>query len=293
MKKFLLTTSMALFLFAFVLPAYAAQKISIILDGVPLTTDVAPVVVKGRTLVPARVIAESLGATVDWKDNSIIISAAAGEVITLPMGSKTATSVYPGEEGGIGEYTLEAPAQTIKGRAMVPLRNMGWFMGAKIDYVDGKVIITTVPYRINNKPAAMTYESYMTMGSWISQLKGNMNIGQIHYWLTEGRGAEVSAPEAYGRQVNLDAANYYYLDGHYRFYTEGIDITKPGQENIDLYTHMSYDQNPIPEGYSKVLLHDVDNDKWYLFDEDIYEKINNFKMNLGDDMWEVLSNTVV
>lgn len=300
MKKFLLAAGTVFLAFAIAVPAFAASKISITLDGVPLTTDVAPVVIKGRTFVPARVIAQNLGASVDWKDNSVIISAATGEVITLPMGSKMATSSYSDgvDEAGkpytaVGTYTMDVPARTVNGRAMVPLRDMGLLMGANIDYIKGKVIITTVPYQINDKPAELTYEWYMTMGSSINQIKGNMNIGQIHYWLTEGRGKEVAAPAYYGWNVNLDPPNYYYLDGHYRFYTEGIDITKPGQENIDLYMHTSYDRNPIPEGYSQYLLHDIDADKWYLFDDAIYEKISNFKQNLGDDMWENLSNTIV
>ncbi|MCI8336127.1 MAG: copper amine oxidase N-terminal domain-containing protein [Peptococcaceae bacterium] len=299
-KKFLIAVSVAFSVAAFALPCYAAQKIAITLDGVPLSTETAPVIIKGRTYVPARVIAENLGASVDWQNNSVIISAATGEVITLPMGSKTATSSYPDgvDETGetytaVGTYTLDVPARTVNGRAMVPLRDMGLLMGANVDYVKGTVIITTVPYHINDKPAELTYEWHMTAGSSINQMKGNMNIGQMHYWLTEGKGVEVAAPVSYGCNVNLDPPNYYYLDKHYRFYTDGIDITKPGQENMDVYTHTSYDGNPIPEGYSQFLLHDVDQDKWYQFDAEIHEKIDNFLLNLGDDMWENLSNTIL
>ncbi len=300
MKRFFLTLGMALMIVSFAIPAYAAQKIAITLDGVLLTTETSPVVIKGRTYVPARIIAENLGATVDWKDNSVIVSTAAGEVITLPMGSKIATTTYPDgvDEMGepytaVGTYTMELPARTVNGSAMVPLRDMGLLMGANIDYVKGRVIITTVPYLINERPAELTHEWHMTAGSSINQIKGNMNVGQMHYWLTAGRGMEVDVPAYYGCNVNLDPPNYYYLVSHYRFYTDGIDITKPGQENIDVYTHTSYDGNPIPEGYSQFLLHDVDLDKWYQFDADIFEKIDNFKLNLGDDMWENLSNTIL
>ncbi|MDW7678169.1 MAG: copper amine oxidase N-terminal domain-containing protein, partial [Bacillota bacterium] len=40
--------------------------IRIFLDGTELDTDVTPVIVDGRTLVPLRVISENLGAAIQW-----------------------------------------------------------------------------------------------------------------------------------------------------------------------------------------------------------------------------------
>lgn len=44
----------------------AATPISIIIDGVRLSTDQAPVMVNGRTMVPLRAIFEAFNATIKW-----------------------------------------------------------------------------------------------------------------------------------------------------------------------------------------------------------------------------------
>ena len=45
------------------------------INGEPIILDTAPIVVNGRTLVPARAVAEGLGCTVDWQDetNTVVI----------------------------------------------------------------------------------------------------------------------------------------------------------------------------------------------------------------------------
>ncbi|HWI50737.1 MAG TPA: copper amine oxidase N-terminal domain-containing protein [Symbiobacteriaceae bacterium] len=47
-------------------PATAEAPIEVWVDGKPVAMDVAPVVINGRTMVPARFVAEALGASVEW-----------------------------------------------------------------------------------------------------------------------------------------------------------------------------------------------------------------------------------
>lgn len=49
-----------------------------IVDGQPVTIDVAPFIVGARTMVPLRFIAQSLGATVDWNDTTSTVTIASG-----------------------------------------------------------------------------------------------------------------------------------------------------------------------------------------------------------------------
>lgn len=56
--------------------ATAAGNIKLIINGQEIETDVPPQMVDGRVLVPARFVAEPLGATVEWKDNSVVITSA-------------------------------------------------------------------------------------------------------------------------------------------------------------------------------------------------------------------------
>jgi hypothetical protein len=49
-------------------PAVAEAPIQVVVNGQTLVMDVEPVRVNGRVMVPARFVAEALGATVSWDD---------------------------------------------------------------------------------------------------------------------------------------------------------------------------------------------------------------------------------
>ncbi|MEW6172953.1 MAG: stalk domain-containing protein [Bacillota bacterium] len=61
--------------------ATAAQNIRILVNGKEIVSDVPPQVVKGRALVPLRVISEALGADVSWGDTSNTVTVTTSEVI--------------------------------------------------------------------------------------------------------------------------------------------------------------------------------------------------------------------
>jgi hypothetical protein len=63
----ILTVMMLLFCTA---TASAADTIHLIVNGKEITPDVPPQVINGRTMVPARHIAEALGANVNWDESS-------------------------------------------------------------------------------------------------------------------------------------------------------------------------------------------------------------------------------
>lgn len=87
MKKFLLGLLIGL-LIATPVAALAATNgaIRLVINGVDITPtmDVAPQIIDGRTMVPARYVAENLGATVKWDaaTNSVIISSQEEEAQT-------------------------------------------------------------------------------------------------------------------------------------------------------------------------------------------------------------------
>ncbi|MBS5164614.1 MAG: copper amine oxidase N-terminal domain-containing protein [Butyricicoccus pullicaecorum] len=104
----------------------AASATSLVVDGTPITTDVPPIVVDGRTLVPVRVLFESLGATVGWDEVTQTATATKGEtVVSVQIGSTTA------QVSGVAK-TLDVPAQTIEGRTMVPARFVAESLGATV-----------------------------------------------------------------------------------------------------------------------------------------------------------------
>ena len=61
---------------AFAIGATASSNIRLVINGNEIETDVPPQMINGRVMVPARYIAEPLGAKVEWdeKNNAIIIT---------------------------------------------------------------------------------------------------------------------------------------------------------------------------------------------------------------------------
>jgi len=109
--------------------AAAAGDIALQIDGRRVETDVPPIIVDGRTLVPVRVISENLGATVDWDAGSrtvIIVSPA--KRILLPVDRPYAT--VNGEP-----VTLDVPARVVSGRTLVPIRFVSETLDAVVDWV--------------------------------------------------------------------------------------------------------------------------------------------------------------
>ncbi len=73
--------------------AYAASDIKLIINGQDITTEAQPIIVDGRTLVPARAIAERLGATVAWdaKTNTVIVTSVKAETASPPEQAEQST----------------------------------------------------------------------------------------------------------------------------------------------------------------------------------------------------------
>jgi hypothetical protein len=85
MKKFIAGLLMG-FLLTFSVAAYAAGDIRLVINGKDITDtmDVKPQLVDGRTMVPAKYVAEALGAAVTWDSatNSVVITSGQAETTT-------------------------------------------------------------------------------------------------------------------------------------------------------------------------------------------------------------------
>ena len=101
--------------------------------------DVAPKIVNQRTMLPARFVAENLGATVNW-------NAAMPDVVTINSGS---TFIYITVGANIAlingkEIALDSAAFVENGRTYVPIRFLSEALGAKVEWNSNtqEVIIT-------------------------------------------------------------------------------------------------------------------------------------------------------
>lgn len=118
--------------------AYAAKPIILKVNGVTIKTDSPPVIEDGRTLAPARAVAEALGNYVSWDSTTqtIGIYSYATEVLLIQMriGSNRA-KVLVGDFGGIyDERILDVPAKLINGRTMVPVRFIAEALGCSVNW---------------------------------------------------------------------------------------------------------------------------------------------------------------
>jgi len=127
-------------IFASVPPSFpaaaAAGDIALEIGGVSVETDVPPIIVDGRTLVPVRVVSENLGASVDWDaaTQTVIIVAPTKRII-LPVGRPIAT--VNGET-----IILDVPARIVSGRTMVPIRFVSEALDAAVDWVPEERLVT-------------------------------------------------------------------------------------------------------------------------------------------------------
>ncbi|MDQ0896291.1 MULTISPECIES: stalk domain-containing protein [unclassified Paenibacillus] len=112
-KKIVILIS--LFYFLLIGSAHASSNIKVYLYDELVDMD-NPIIVNGNTLVPLRVLFESLGASVYWDDQSRTIRATKGDTtLLIPVGSNKVS-----KDGK--EITLEEPANIINDKTYVPLR---------------------------------------------------------------------------------------------------------------------------------------------------------------------------
>ncbi len=111
--------------------ASAQDTITLKLNGAVLTTDVAPVIESGRTLVPARTIVEALRYSVLWDE-------AAQRVDILYPTDVVAITMYIGDYNmtvrGTTNVTLDAPPRIIDGRTLIPVRALAEALGFTVSW---------------------------------------------------------------------------------------------------------------------------------------------------------------
>lgn len=97
-------------------------------NGHTVKFDVPPVIKNGRTLVPVRALTESLGATVEYDEETNSVTVAFGDtVIMLIIGDNV---IYVNGE----EVSIDIQSANVDGRAVLPLRALVENLGGTITY---------------------------------------------------------------------------------------------------------------------------------------------------------------
>lgn len=144
------------FLFVFILTGllftcqvFAERDIKILVRGDEVKSDVMPVIENNRTLVPIRVISESLGYVVLWdNDNREVKISKDDKNLLLKIDSKL-ISLNDGKKKD--EVAIDAPAKIIKDRTFVPLRAVAELFGEKVNWDDNTstVFVGDIPEAVS------------------------------------------------------------------------------------------------------------------------------------------------
>lgn len=134
MKKIIpLLTAVILILSS--ISVFAAETVTVTLNGNPIEFDVPAQIIDDRTMVPMRKIFESLGATVDWvEEQQGIVAIKDSKIIVMKIGSglMIVSDILAGTQE---EITLDVPPQIVDSRTLVPVRAISESLGVSVDWV--------------------------------------------------------------------------------------------------------------------------------------------------------------
>ena len=155
----------------------ADNGITIKIDGQAVAFDVSPQIINNRTMVPMRKIFETLGATVEWDQNTkTVTSTKGGTTVSLTIDNPKMSV-----NGNI--VTLDTPACIIDNRTLVPVRAIAEAFQTEVNWDEGTKTVSiscngtsnvekgnTNPYEVlkdyiiknGDKTSSGEYEIYFT-----------------------------------------------------------------------------------------------------------------------------------
>lgn len=276
MKRRLLPLFVLLLLLS--LPGWAAaadQSVHLMIGGQAVQPEVPPIIEKGRTLVPVRIIAEGLGASVDWDQPTRTAVIARGQqTLQLTVGSKQA--LLNGKK-----VQLDAPPTMKNQRMLLPLRFVGESLGVTVGWEESTrtVIANETPQaELNGQKAPDGWKFYqaddtyyvsaqavadqfgLKNHAWKRPERGRTIDGQLTLPLTQLE-AELDGTFAWNQkknQVEIERLSYLkdvVADGEYVHIettlpvgAEAIVLNGPHRIVLDL-PHTVLDEDLIPQSY--------------------------------------------
>ena len=152
----------------------AECEISIFVDGRRLETDVPPVIINNRTMVPVRAVSEATGYGVEWLPDAEAVAVYKPGTKEILIGltiNDPIAYVYKEDKNG-EKVTLDSPAVLINGRTMAPLRFIAETLGFTVDWEDASraVFLTGGGNRGQSAPNSYTdaeLRKILSGGEWM------------------------------------------------------------------------------------------------------------------------------
>ncbi len=122
----------------------ADKKIILLMINGAFIPDASIIIKDDRTLVPVRLISETLGAKVDWDQptKTVTITTDENEVVLI---LDTTAAIVNGEA-----KVLDVPATAFNESTYVPLRFIGEALGAEVQYIPTLAFAPTAREELNN-----------------------------------------------------------------------------------------------------------------------------------------------
>ena len=188
--------------------ANADSSIGIYIDDEALSTEVNPVIINDRVMVPMRAIFEALGAKVQWTDGRSTYNGK-GRISSTFAGNQITMSIdEPSMNIGTHSIDLDAAPCIIDDRTFVPVRAVAESLSAQVDWDSNarSVLITTAYPKNKDKTKEITSGEFYEKK--VKEYEDEEGFGTARIEITDdavvlsGRGKSIT-------DVSLT------LDGHY------------------------------------------------------------------------------
>ncbi len=115
---------------------YSGSIYNIKINGELVPTDMPPVIIENRTLVPARAVFEKIGANVSWDG--------ANQKVSLVLNDTSMEFRINDSNVKVNDKTvqLDVPAKIINDRTMLPLRFVGEQLNMKVGWFPNEALVT-------------------------------------------------------------------------------------------------------------------------------------------------------
>lgn len=132
-------------------PGLAADDVKLAIDGREIDASPPPIIKNSRTLVPVRLVSETLGAFVEWQAESMTVIIRKGNC-SIQLRIDNRLVAYTEDQTTYG--LSDVPPQIFSNRTFVPLRlvsnalgvSVSWDNSDRTVYVDSSVPVAVTPF---------------------------------------------------------------------------------------------------------------------------------------------------
>ena len=159
----------------------ADNGIAVKIDGKAVAFDVSPQIINNRTMVPMRKIFETLGATVEWDQNTkTVTSTKGGTTVTLTIDN-------PNMNVNGNVVTLDTPACIVDNRTLVPVRAIAEAFQTEVNWDESTKTVSISDDGISNIEKGNT-NPYEVLKDYIIKNGDKKGSGEyiIYFTLTKG-----------------------------------------------------------------------------------------------------------